>query len=411
MKRILMIFLMAATLTSAAQQQSKSDKKISEDEFRNQALTPPMGWNTWSEFGCEVSADLLMEMADVMISSGMHDAGYEYIVVDDCWQVGRDEEGNIIPDPETFPDGMKPVVDYIHSLGLKFGLYSCAGSKTCQGRPGGRGYQFQDARQYAEWGVDYLKYDVCNMEGQNNEAAYKTMSDALKICDRPIIFSICEWGMSEPWKWAKGVGHLWRTTYDIAPLYDGQVNWGALAFMNIIDRQAELWRYAGPGQWNDPDILEVGNGSLTYDENITHFSLWAMCAAPLMAGNDLRIMTDEVKSILTNHDVIAINQDSLGNQAVRFLDMGNHEVWFKRLVNDELALCFVNRSELPWKVDYNWQDITIHHNYKSNDFSKKTYKIYDVWEHKNIGNTDNNLKHTIPTHGVLMIKLTPAEAN
>ncbi|MEE4115584.1 MAG: glycoside hydrolase family 27 protein [Marinilabiliaceae bacterium] len=406
-KSVLIIPLIVVAFTVSAQQHYKPGKKISDKEFMRLALTPPMGWNTWSEFGCNVSAGLLMEMADIMVSSGMKDAGYEYIVVDDCWQVGRDEEGNILPDPETFPDGMKPVVDYIHSLGLKFGLYSCAGSLTCQGRPGGRGYQFQDARQYAAWGVDYLKYDVCNMEGQNHEAAYRTMSDALKECGRPIVFSICEWGISEPWKWAKGIGHLWRTTYDISPLYYGKVNWGSLGFMNIIDDQAELWRYAGPGHWNDPDILEVGNGSLTRDENITHFSMWAISAAPLMAGNDLRIMSDEVKEILTNPDVIAINQDSLGNQAVRFLDMGDHEVWFKRLVNDELAMCFVNRSELPWKMDYNWKDTKIHHNYKSVDFSSQAYELYDVWEHKNIGTTDNNLKHTIPTHGVLMLKLTP----
>lgn len=408
-KGVLIITLFYITISVGSQPGLTKGERVPEDKFMHLALTPPMGWNTWSEFGCNVSAALLMEMADIMVSSGMKDAGYEYIVVDDCWQVGRDEEGNILPDPATFPDGMKPVADYIHSLGLKFGLYSCAGSLTCQRRPGGRGYQFQDARQYAEWGVDYLKYDVCYMEGQDHEAAYRTMSDALKECGRPIVFSICEWGTSEPWLWAKGVGHLWRTTYDIAPLYYGQVNWGALGFMSIIDRQADLWRYAGPGQWNDPDILEVGNGSLTHDENITHFSMWAMSAAPLMAGNDLRIMSDEVKAILTNHDVIAINQDSLGNQAVRFLDMGDHEVWFKRLVNNELALCFVNRSELPWNLDYNWKGTKIHHNYKTVDFSEQTYEMYDVWKHENIGSTDTNLTTTIPTHGVLMLKLTPCK--
>jgi len=410
-KNVLIIAIMTLTITMNAQLHSTSAERISDEEYANQALTPPMGWNSWNAFGCRVSARLLMEMADAMVMSGMRDAGYEYIVVDDCWQVGRDEEGNILPDPETFPEGIKPVIDYIHSLGLKFGLYSCAGSKTCQGRPGGRGYQFQDARQYAAWGVDYLKYDVCYMEGQNHEAAYKTMSDALKECGRPIVFSICEWGSSEPWKWATGVGHLWRTTYDIRPLYYGQINWGALGFMSIIDKQADLWRYAGPGHWNDPDMLEVGNGSLTYDENITHFSMWAMSAAPLMAGNDLRIMSDKVKEILTNPDVIAINQDSLGNQAVRFLDLGDHEIWFKRLVNDDLALCFVNRSELPWKLNYNWQKIKIHHNNKSVDFSSQSYEMHDVWKHKKIGTTDKILKHTIPTHGVLMVKLTTIQTH
>ena len=406
MKYLLSTLLVAATLTLSAQQEFNAGEKISDKEFRNQALTPPMGWNSWNNFGCNVSAKLLMEMADAMVMSGMRDAGYEYIVVDDCWQVDRDEDGNIIVDPEHFPEGMKPVVDYIHGHGLKFGIYSCAGSKTCQGRPGSRGYQFQDARQYAEWGVDYLKYDWCYNEGQNAKAAYKTMSDALKACGRPIVFSICEWGGSKPWEWAEGIGHLWRTTPDIRPLYEAKINWGGMGFMTIIDEQADLWKYAGPGHWNDPDMLEVGNGSLTRDENISHFSMWAMSAAPLMAGNDLRSMSDEIKEILTNPDVIAINQDSLGNQAIRFLDMGDHEVWVKRLVNKELAICFVNRSELDWKMDYNWKDITIHHQ-GSVSFRRKSYDLYDVWEHKNIGTTDKNLKTTIPTHGVLMLKLIP----
>lgn len=404
--KLLAIALLASTIISAQQHFNPKEKRTY-DTFVNQALTPPMGWNSWNTFGCKVDAQLLMEMADAMVSSGMQEAGYQYIVVDDCWQVGRNDEGNIIPDPEDFPDGIKTVVDYIHNKGLKFGIYSCAGSLTCQGRPGSRGYQFQDARQYAAWGVDYLKYDVCYMEGQDHKAAYKTMSDALKICGRPIVFSICEWGGSEPWKWAKGVGHLWRTTYDIRPLYDAKINWGGLGFMNIIDKQADLWPYAGPGHWNDPDMLEVGNGSLTYDENLTHFSMWAISAAPLMAGNDLRNMTDEVKEILTNPDVIAINQDSLGNQAVRFLDMGDHEVWFKRLVNDELVMCFVNRSELPWKLDYNWEDINIYHNNKPVRFGKQSYKLFDVWKGKDIGTTVKNLKQTIPTHGVLLLNLSP----
>jgi len=317
-------------------------------EFEDLAPTPPMGWNSWNHFGCDVSETLIMEMADAMVASGMKDAGYEYVVIDDCWQTGRDENGNIIPDPERFPSGMKALADYIHSLGLKFGLYSCAGSRTCQGRPGSRGYQFQDARTYAEWGVDYLKYDWCSNEGQNARAAYKTMSDALKACGRPIVFSICEWGSNKPWEWARGIGHLWRTTPDIRNIFKGEINWGGLGIVNIIDAQADLWRYAGPGHWNDPDMLEVGNKGLTREENIAHFSMWAMLAAPLMAGNDLRNMDGEIKKILTNREVIAVNQDPLGNQAIRFLDMGEREIWVKFLENDELAVCFLNRDEIPW---------------------------------------------------------------
>lgn len=377
---------------------------ISAQNFEDLAQTPPMGWNSWNRFGCKVSASLIKEMADAMVESGMAEAGYEYVVIDDCWQVGRDSLGNIIVDPETFPNGMKEVADYVHNRCLKFGIYSCAGSKTCQGKPGSRGYQFQDARQYAAWGVDYLKYDWCYNEGQDGKAAYKTMSDALKACGRPIVFSICEWGENEPWKWGKGIGHLWRTTADIRPLFEANINWGGRGFMSIVDAQADLWKYAGPGHWNDPDMLEVGNGSLTDAENTTHFSMWAMMAAPLMAGNDLRDMPEKIKEILTNPDVIAINQDTLGNQAVRFLDMGDHEVWFKRLQNDELAMCFVNRSELPWKLNYNWHDINVYHE-GAVRFKTQKYALYDVWKHKNVGTTDDILTTEIETHGVLMFRM------
>ncbi len=373
-------------------------------DFTALAPTPPMGWNSWNRFGCDVDENMIMEMADAMAVNGMKDAGYEYIVIDDCWQVARDSAGNIVPDPERFPSGMKYLADYIHEKGLKFGIYSCAGSRTCQGKPGSRGYQFQDARQYAVWGVDYLKYDWCSNEGQNAEAAYKTMSDALKVCGRPIIFSICEWGESEPWKWAKNVGHLWRTTPDIRNIYEAEINWGGLGIVNIIDQQADLWRYAGPGHWNDPDMLEVGNPGLTEDENITHFSMWAMLSAPLMAGNDLRDMDKDVLEILTNPEVIALNQDPLGNQAIRFLDMGDHEIWVKLLENDELAVCFMNRSQDDWKLKYDWKRINIYHKGAIN-FSKQNYTIRDLWQHKQLGETEDILKSVIPSHGVLLVHL------
>jgi alpha-galactosidase len=373
-------------------------------DFNALAPTPPMGWNSWNRFGCNVDENMIMEMADAMAVNGMKNAGYEYIVIDDCWQVARDSAGNIVPDPERFPSGMRYLADYIHEKGLKFGIYSCAGSRTCQGKPGSRGYQFQDARQYAVWGVDYLKYDWCSNEGQNAEAAYKTMSDALKVCGRPIVFSICEWGESEPWKWAKNVGHLWRTTPDIRNIYEAEINWGGLGIVNIIDQQADLWRYAGPGHWNDPDMLEVGNPGLTKDENITHFSMWAMLSAPLMAGNDLRDMDKDVLEILTNPEVIALNQDPLGNQAIRFLDMGDHEIWVKLLEKDELAVCFMNRSEDDWKLKYDWKRTNIYHKGAIN-FSKQNYTIRDLWQHKQLGETDNILKSVIPSHGVLLVHL------
>lgn len=377
----------------------------SAQKFEDLAKTPPMGWNSWNKFGCNVSGKLITEMADAMVNNGMLEAGYSYLVIDDCWQIGRDSLGNIIPDPERFPKGMKAVADYVHNRGLKFGIYSCAGSETCQGRPGSRGYQFQDARTYAKWGVDYLKYDWCADEGQNPKAAYKTMSDALKACGRPIVFSICEWGEGKPWEWGAGIGHLWRTTADIRDCYQCTFDWGGLGVLDIIDKQAELQQYAGPGHWNDPDMLEVGNGGMTVDEYKTHFSMWAMLAAPLMAGNDLRNMDASTKEILTNADVIAVNQDKLGQQATKFMDMGDYEIWAKPLANGEIAVCFMNRTNQPWKLDYDWKKQTM---YFATEVSikKNVYNVFDLWEHKNIGKTSERLVKDIPAHGVLVVRLS-----
>ncbi len=375
----------------------------------NLALTPPMGWNSWNKFGCNVSEKLIKEMADAMVTSGMRDTGYEFIVIDDCWQVSRDSSGNIIADPDRFPSGMKALADYIHSKGLKFGLYSCAGSKTCQGRPGSRGYQFQDARQYAKWGVDYLKYDWCYDEGQDAKSAYKTMSDALKECGRPIVFSMCEWGESKPWEWAEGIGNLWRTTADIRDCFDCTLNWGGLGVLQILDKQVGLEGYAGPGHWNDPDMLEIGNGGQTFTEYKTHFSLWGMLAAPLMAGNDLRDMKDSIRLILTNKEVIAVNQDKLGMQAFKFIDYGNLEVWVKALSDGEACFCFLNRSNVPVPLKFNWKQFGVYHSSFENsglNFRKNTYQVRDLWKHKNIGTTDSELSANIGGHDMLMVRLT-----
>ena len=372
------------------------------------ALTPPMGWNSWNKFGCNISEELIREMADAMVQSGMRDAGYEYLVIDDCWQTGRDSLGNIIPDPERFPSGMKALADYIHGKGLKFGIYSCAGSRTCQERPGSRGYQFQDARTYASWGVDYLKYDWCNNEGQKAEAAYKTMSDALKATKHPIVFSICEWGENNPWEWGKGIGNLWRTTADIRDCYQCTFDWGGLGVLEIIDKEADLWQYAGPGHWNDPDMLEVGNGGMTEDEYKTHFSMWAMLAAPLMAGNDLSEMDEGTLKILTNQDVIAVDQDPKGEQARRFMDMGDYEIWAKPLVDGQVAVCFLNRTNRPWNLRYYWTG-QIMYFVTDADLKHHVYDVYDLWEHKNIGKTDEILKQVVSPHGVLMVRLSKSK--
>lgn len=378
---------------------------IPDSVFNSLAQTPPMGWNSWNKFGCNVSEKLMKEMADAMVSSGMKDAGYEYIVIDDCWQVGRDSLGNIIPDPERFPNGIKHLADYIHDKGLKLGIYSCAGSYTCQGRPGSRGYQFQDARQYAAWGVDYLKYDWCSNEGQNARAAYQTMSDALKLSGRPIVFSICEWGENQPWKWGKGIGHMWRVTPDIRDCYQCKFDWGGVGVLDIVDIMADLYPYAGPGHWNDAEMLEVGNGGMTRDEYITHFSMWCMLATPLMAGNDLRKMDAETIEILTNKEAIAVNQDSMGQQARRFMDMGEKEIWAKPLANGELAVCFLNRTESVWHLDYDWRKQTIYFADQVN-MHKKEYVVRDLWKHQDIGTTKKNTVCDIPPHGVLMVRLS-----
>jgi alpha-galactosidase len=321
------------------------------------ALTPPMGWNSWNKFGCKVDEKIVRETADAMVSSGMRDAGYQFIVIDDCWQVDRDSRGNIIVDGKTFPSGIMALADYVHFKGLKFGIYSDAGTKTCAGRPGSWGYEFQDARQYAEWGVDYLKYDWCNNGGQNSQAAYSRMRDALAVCGRPIVFSICEWGSTKPWLWAGEIGNLWRTTGDIQDMWEGKKEWGGLGVVQIIDLQNGLETYAGPGHWNDPDMLEVGNGGMTETEYISHFSFWCLLAAPLMAGNDLRTMNPATRDILTNREVIAVDQDPLGKQGFKVRDDGDLEVWARPLADGSRAVILFNRGTREAEITVNWPEI------------------------------------------------------
>jgi len=310
---------------------------LSAQKFEKLAKTPPMGWNSWNKYHCDVSETLIKGMADAMVSSGMKDAGYEYIVIDDCWQVSRDENGEIVVDKDRFPNGMKAVADYVHSKGLKFGIYSSAGTVTCQRRPGGFGHEYQDARTYARWGVDFLKYDWCGSTTQDAKSSYINMRDALKKAGRPIVFSICEWGSSKPWEWAGDVGHMWRTTGDISDSWNSMIS--------IFDKQKDLARYAGPGKWNDPDMLEVGNGGMTTEEYRTHFSLWCMLASPLIAGNDLANMTPETKAILMNKEMIAIDQDTLGRQATCYRDNIDYQIWVKGLANNEKAVCLLNKSD------------------------------------------------------------------
>lgn len=380
-------------------------------KFEGLALTPPMGWNSWNKFGCNVDEIMIRQIADAMAATGMKNAGYQFVVIDDCWQGKRDSLGFIHPDPLRFPSGIKALADYVHAKGLKFGIYSCAGNKTCGGCPGSRGYEYQDGLTYAQWGVDYLKYDWCNTNGLSAVGAYTTMRDALFAAGRPMVFSLCEWGSNKPWEWGKDVGHLWRTTGDITNCFDCIVDhgtWSSTGVMKIVEMRKGLRAYAGPGHWNDPDMLEVGNG-MTLSEDRAHFSLWCILAAPLIAGNDLRSMSKETIGVLTNREVIAIDQDSLGIQGYLYDTRDSLEVWVKPLQHADWAICFLNRSCKPQQLSFDWSAHSI-----SDDVSGRTlntketvYRIRDLWRTKDLKTTKSKLSADIASHDVLMLRLIP----
>src|SRR3984893_6285521 len=369
------------------------------------ALTPPMGWNSWNKFACNVSEDLIKGMADAVVKSGMKEAGYVYVNIDDCWQVSRDASGSTVADPQHSPHGMKAVGDYIHSLGLKFGVYSDAGSKTCAGRPGGLGHEYQDALQYAAWGVDYLKYDWCNTTTQDARASYANMRAALDASGRAIVLSICEWGTAKPWLWGKEVGgNLWGTTGDISDKWEGSTKWpdgtccsnGMLA---IVDQHVGLASYAGPGRWNDPDMLEVGNGGMSDTEYRSHFSLWAILAAPLIAGNDLRNMRPEIHDILTNREVIAVDQDPLGREGERVWKKGDAEVWAKQLQDGSRAVVLLNRGKAEQQIIVDWKDLGYPNHLSAT--------VRDLWQHQELGKFTGKFSAEVASHGVVVVTVTP----
>jgi alpha-galactosidase len=378
--------------------------------FDQLAMTPQMGWNSWNKFQGQVSEQLIRETADAMATNGMKAAGYQYVNIDDLWQAtSRDELGNLLADATRFPSGIKALADYVHSKGLKLGIYSDAGDKTCGGRPGSRGREEQDAKTYAGWGVDYLKYDWCNTQGLDAPAAYKKMSDALRATGRPILFSLCEWGNSKPWLWGKGVGQSWRTTGDIYASFDqvlthpGYKDYGA---MPILDMQAGLRKYAGPGHWNDPDMLEVGNG-MTVNEDRAHFTMWCMLAAPLISGNDLRHVDPVTLGILTDKDVIALNQDPLGIEALKYSAKDGVEVWFKPLVNNSWGMCILNRNKDPQKIAFDWKSEKVTDDIfnRETKFDTTTYRIRDLWKKLDLGTTKTPLSAEVPGHDVLALRL------
>ena len=367
------------------------------------AQTPPMGWNSWNYFGEKVSDADIRHAADQLVATGMRDAGYVYVNIDDTWEGKRGPDG-VLHANEKFPD-MKALADYVHSKGLKLGIYSSPGPQTCAGFEGSQNHETQDAQMYAAWGVDYLKYDLCSFipavmlkQAPNDKAAqmrlmaaaYAKMDKALKATGRPIVYSLCQYGWDAVWEWAPSVGgNLWRTTGDITP------NWDRI--YAIASQQAGLERYAGPGHWNDPDMLEVGNGKLTLAENRSHFSLWAMLAAPLLAGNDLPNMKPEIKAILTNRDIIAIDQDKLGKQGSRVYSEGEVDVWERHLAGGAVAIAVINAGDSRYSthpIHLNLAKLGLH--------GPQTGK--DLWTGKTIKLRDGQPLE-LASHDVLLVRI------
>jgi len=355
------------------------------------AAKPPMGWMTWNYFADKISEKEIMEMADAMVSSGMRSAGYEYVFIDDGWQGGRDNKNNIIPDLQKFPSGMKTLADYVHSKGLKLGIYSDAAQLTCAGYTASLGFEEQDAKMFASWGIDYLKYDYCGApaDAETAKIRYKKMADALRSSGRDIAFGICEWGERKPWQWAAAAGgQLWRTTGDVRDKWKKRATEKhGEGIMDIADANKGLSGYAGPGRWNDMDMLVVGlygkkgpSGDLggtgcTDEEYQSQMSLWCMMASPLAATNDLRSMNAETKRILMNTEVIAISQDELGKQAAVFADNERMTIWLKPLQNGEFAVAILNRTEVSQKMECVFDEMKL----------KGSFEIRDVWKHQVLG--------------------------
>jgi len=365
------------------------------------AATPPMGWNSWNHFAAKVSDADVRATADVLVSSGMRDAGYIYVNIDDTWQGERDAQG-VIHANKKFPD-MKALSDYVHSKGLKIGIYSSPGPQTCARYAGSYQHEEQDAKTYAEWGMDYLKYDLCSF-GQilkrdagddrakafaMQKAAYQKMHDALAATGRPVLFSLCQYGLNNVWEWGTEVGgNAWRTTGDISDRYSRMAEIGF--------SQAGLAKYAGPGHWNDPDMLEVGNGGMTEDQYRQHMTLWVILAAPLLAGNDLSKMSPSTLAMLTNKEVIAVDQDPLGKQGDRVSAVGPTEIWSKPLSNGALAVALFNRADSPSPITLKLQDVGF----------DKNAKLRDLWKGSEVTLKNGAYTVTVPAYGAVLLKVS-----
>uniref|UniRef100_A0ACD5YZK8 Uncharacterized protein n=1 Tax=Avena sativa TaxID=4498 RepID=A0ACD5YZK8_AVESA len=361
------------------------------------ALTPQMGWNSWNFFACDINETVIRETADALVSTGLADLGYNYVNIDDCWSyVKRGNKDQLLPDPKTFPSGIKSLADYVHSKGLKLGIYSDAGAFTCQVRPGSLRHESDDAALFASWGVDYLKYDNCYNLGIKPKERYPPMRDALNSTGRKIFYSLCEWGEDDPALWAGKVGNSWRTTGDI------EDTWKSMT--DIADKNNKWASYAGPGGWNDPDMLEVGNGGMTLSEYRAHFSIWALMKAPLLIGCDVRNMTSETMEILSNKEVIQVNQDSLGIQGRKVLSQGKggcREVWAGPLSGKRLAVTLWNRCSETVNITMRLPDVGLDGSY--------AYSVRDLWKHETLsGNAVGTFGAQVGVHECKMYIFTPA---
>lgn len=361
------------------------------------ALVPQMGWNSWNFFACNINETLIRETADALVSTGLADLGYNYVNIDDCWSyVKRGKKDQLLPDPKTFPSGIKSLADYVHGKGLKLGIYSDAGVFTCQVRPGSLHHEKDDASLFASWGVDYLKYDNCYNLGIKPKERYPPMHDALNTTGRQIFYSLCEWGQDDPALWAGKVGNSWRTTDDI------QDTWKSMT--DIADKNNKWASYAGPGGWNDPDMLEVGNGGMTFAEYRAHFSIWALMKAPLLIGCDVRNMTSETVEILSNKEVIQVNQDRLGVQGRRILGQGKdgcREVWAGPLSGNRLAVALWNRCSATTNITMKLPAVGLD--------GSSAYSVRDLWKHETLSpNVVATFGAQVNAHDCKMYVFTPA---
>ncbi|XP_066399176.1 alpha-galactosidase-like [Miscanthus floridulus] len=388
------LLVLLSTLAAAIRPSARSSTVARRAALENGlGRTPQMGWNSWNHFHRNINEEIIRQIADAMVDTGLAKLGYEYINIDDYWAAyDRDSQSNLAANASTFPSGVTALADYVHGKGLKLGIYSDAGTRTCgKLMPGSLGYEDQDAKTFASWGIDYLKYDNCNNQGISPQPRYDAMSKALLNSGRNIFFSLCEWGVDDPATWAGGVGNSWRTTGDIKD------TWASMTA--IADKNDKWASYAGPGGWNDPDMLEVGNGGMTTEEYRSHFSIWALMKAPLLIGCDIRSMSNKTKEILSNRNVIAVNQDGLGVQGHKVQQDGDQEVWAGPLTGGRFAVVLWNRGSAQASITASWWSIGLN--------AATVVDAHDLWTDEIISAVQGELEETVDSHACKMYVLTP----